>query len=67
VPEQRRRTLVDRIDAFQRTHPGIRIAPHYATFSRLWEVTGPGDGTTQYDNGYRMMDFLEQRYPDASN
>jgi hypothetical protein len=55
------RSLLDRIDAFAGKHPGITIAAPYTTFSKLWEVTGTG-GTSQWDNGFRMMDFLEQRY-----
>jgi hypothetical protein len=52
------------VDAFQRRNPGIKIAAHYTTLSKLWEVTGPGDGTTAYDNGFRMIDDLEERYPE---
>jgi hypothetical protein len=63
------RSLLDRVDAFQRRHPDIKIAAHYTTPSKLWEVSGPGSGVSQWDNGFRMMDFLEQRYPadDRSN
>jgi hypothetical protein len=62
------RSLLDRVETFQRRNPGIRIAPWYATFSKLWEVSD-GKGTAQWDNGFRMMDYLEQRYPrdDSSN
>lgn len=55
------RSLLDRVDAFNRKHPEITIAAPYTTFSKLWEVSG-ADGTSQWDNGFRMMDFLEQRY-----
>jgi hypothetical protein len=55
------RSLLDRMDAFTRQHPEISIAPPYTTFSKLWEVHGPS-GTSQWDNGFRMMAFLEQRY-----
>jgi hypothetical protein len=57
------RSLLARVDAFTRKHPDIKIAAHYTTLSKLWEVTGPGEGTTAYDNGFRMMDDLERRYP----
>jgi hypothetical protein len=55
------RTLLDRVDAFTREHPEITVAAPYATLSRLWEVSGAG-GTSQWDNGFRMMDSLERRY-----
>jgi hypothetical protein len=55
------RPLLERVDAFTSKHRGFMIAAPYTTFSKLWEVSGPG-GTTQWDNGFRMMDFLEQRY-----
>jgi hypothetical protein len=55
------RSLFDRVDAFTRKHPEITVGAPYATFSKLWEVRGPG-GTSQWDNGFRMIDFLEQRY-----
>jgi hypothetical protein len=64
MAEKTLRPLLARVEAFQRRNPGIKIAAHYTTFSKLWEVTGPGDGTTAYDNGFRMMDDLEARYPD---
>jgi hypothetical protein len=59
------RSLLARVEAFQRRNPGIKIAPWYATLSKLWEVSGPGDGTTLYDNGFRMMDDLEERFPEC--
>jgi hypothetical protein len=55
------RSLLDRVDAFARKHPEITVAAPYTTFSKLWEVSGAG-GTSQWDNGFRMMAFLEQRY-----
>jgi hypothetical protein len=55
------RSLLDRVDAFTRRYPEIVIGAPYTTFSKLWEVHGPG-GTSQWDNGFRMIDFLEQRY-----
>jgi hypothetical protein len=55
------RPLLDRVDAFTGKHPEITIGAPYGTFSKLWEVSGRG-GTSQWDNGFRMMDFLEQRY-----
>jgi hypothetical protein len=55
------RTLLGRVDAFNRKHPDITIAAPCTTFSKLWEVSG-ASGTSQWDNGFRMMDFLEQRY-----
>jgi hypothetical protein len=57
----RLRSLLDRVDAFTGKHPEITIAAPCATFSKLWEVSGAG-GTSQWDNGFRMIDFLEQRY-----
>jgi hypothetical protein len=54
-------TLLGRVDAFTRKHPDITIAAPYTTLSKLWEVSGVS-GTSQWDNGFRMMDFLEQRY-----
>jgi hypothetical protein len=53
------------VDAFQRRNPGIKIVPPYNTFSKLWEVSGPGDGITAYDNGFRMMADIEERYPEC--
>jgi hypothetical protein len=55
------RTLLERVDTFNREHPDIKIAAPYTTFSKLWEVRD-ASGTSQWDNGFRMMDFLEQRY-----
>jgi hypothetical protein len=52
------------VDDFQRRHPEFTIAAHYATFGGLWEVRKDGDGTAQWDNGFRMMDDLEARYPE---
>jgi hypothetical protein len=57
------RPLLDRVDAFQRRYPEITIAAPYCTLSHLWEVR-TGDGTAQWDNGVRMMDDLEARYPE---
>jgi hypothetical protein len=57
------RPLLDRVDAFLRRHPEFTIAAPYATFSKLWEVR-IGNSTTAYDNGFRMMTSLEERYPD---
>jgi hypothetical protein len=59
------RPLLDRVDAFQHRNPGVKIVPPYNTLSKLWEVSGPGDGITAYDNGFRMMDDLEERYPEC--
>jgi hypothetical protein len=56
------RPLLDRVDDFQRSHPEFTIAAPYATLSHLWEVSASG-GTAQWDNGFRMMDHLEARYP----
>jgi hypothetical protein len=65
TPEAARATplpsLLDRVDTFTRKHPEITVAAPYTTFSKLWEVSG-ADGTSQWDNGFRMIDFLEQRY-----
>jgi hypothetical protein len=57
------RPLLDRVDDFQRRRPEFTIAAPYTTFSGLWEVR-KGDSTTGYDNGFRMMNDLEARYPD---
>jgi hypothetical protein len=57
-------SLLNRIDAFTRRRPEFKIAAPYTTFSKLWEVHKSGDGTTQWDNGFRMMDDLEARYPE---
>jgi hypothetical protein len=57
-----RRPLLDRVDAFTRRHPEFAIAAPYNTLSGLWEVR-QGGGTAQWDNGFRMMDDLEARYP----
>jgi hypothetical protein len=57
------RPLLDRVDAFQRRHPEFTIAAPYNTLSHLWEVRVRG-GTAQWDNGFRMMDDLEARYPE---
>jgi hypothetical protein len=54
--------LLDRVDAFVRRHPEFAIAAPYNTLSGLWEVR-QGGGTAQWDNGFRMMDDLEARYP----
>lgn len=60
-----RAPLTDRIDRFQRAHPGFRIAAPWATRSGLWEVSVHGKAdTTAYDNGFRMMDTLEARHPE---
>jgi hypothetical protein len=56
------RPLLDRVDDFQRRHPEFAIAAPYNTLSGLWEVWD-GKGTAQWDNGFRMMDDLERRYP----
>jgi hypothetical protein len=51
------------VDAFTRKHPEFKIAAPYNTLSGLWEVR-KGDGTAQWDNGFRMMSDLESRYPE---
>jgi hypothetical protein len=56
------RPLLARVDAFVRKHPEFRIAFPYNTLSGLWEVWD-GSGTAQWDNGFRMIDDLERRYP----
>jgi hypothetical protein len=56
------RLLLDRVNDFQRRHPKFTIAAPYNTLSHLWEVS-TRDGTAQWDNGFRMMDDLEARYP----
>jgi hypothetical protein len=65
TPQPGRAPLTDRIDRFQRAHPELRIAAPWATRSGLWEVSLHGKAdTTAYDNGHRMMDTLEARYPE---
>ena len=61
IPRTSTRSLMERIDAFQAKRPEITIAAPWATFSRLWEVS-TADGTSQWDNGVRMMNSLEERY-----
>jgi hypothetical protein len=56
------RPLLARVDAFVRKHPEFKIAFPYNTLSGLWEVWD-GNGTAQWDNGFRMIDDLERRYP----
>ena len=53
--------MTTRGGAFTRRHPEFTIAAPYNTLSKLWEVR-TGNGTAQWDNGFRMMNFLEQRY-----
>ncbi|HEY0937082.1 MAG TPA: hypothetical protein VGD91_25510 [Trebonia sp.] len=55
------RSLLDRVDAFQCRNPQFTIAAPYATHSKLWEVTDD-TGMSQWDNGFRMMTWLETRY-----
>ena len=67
TPRPRRAPLTERIDRFQRAHPELRIAAPWATRSGLWEVSVHGKAdTTAYDNGHRMMDTLEARYPETT-
>jgi hypothetical protein len=56
------RPLLDRVDAFTRRHPEITVSAPYNNFSGLWEVHTKG-GVSQWDNGHRMMDELEERHP----
>jgi hypothetical protein len=63
LAEKTLRPLLARVDAFTRKHPEFSIAAPYTTFSKLWEVRN-GDSTTAYDNGFRMIDDLEARYPE---
>jgi hypothetical protein len=56
------RPLLDRVDDFQHRHPEFTIAAPYNTLSGLWEVRD-GNGTAQWDNGLRMINDLERRYP----
>jgi hypothetical protein len=57
------RPLLDRAGDFQPSHPEFTIAAPHDTLSHLWEVS-TSDGTAQWDNGFRMMDDLEARYPE---
>ena len=58
-----RAPLTERLDRIERAHPEYMIGAPWATRSGLWEVSIRGKtDTTQYDNGHRMMDFLEARH-----
>jgi hypothetical protein len=60
-----RAPLTERIGRFRQRHRELRIAAPWATRSGLWEVSAHGKAdTTAYDNGHRMMDTLEARYPE---
>lgn len=66
TPQADRAPLTERIDRFQQRHRELRIAAPWATRSGLWEVSVHAKAdTTAYDNGHRMMDTLEARYPEA--
>lgn len=52
-----------RIDRFLRRHHEIRVSAPWATPSRKWEVSEPDRAAVAYDNGFVMIDELEQRYP----
>ena len=56
------RTLLDRIDKLT-ARTGLLISAPYNNLSGLWEVSD-GKGTAQWDNGRRMIDDLEMRYPE---
>lgn len=56
-------SLDERVDRFLRGHLDIKVAAPWATLSRKWEVSEPDCAAKAYDNGYAMMDDLEQRYP----
>jgi hypothetical protein len=55
--------LQERIDRFLYRHHDIRISAPWATLTGKWEVSEPDRATVAYDNGFVMMDELEQRYP----
>jgi hypothetical protein len=56
------RALLERVDRFTAAHPEFTVAAPYTTLSGLWEVSDDR-GTSQWDNGTRMIDDLERRYP----
>jgi hypothetical protein len=57
------RTVLDRIDALSK-RTGLKISPWYVTLSGKWEVTSPQGGTSFWDNGRRMIDALEETFPE---
>lgn len=68
TPQPNRAPLTERIDRFQQRHPGFMIAAPWATRSGYWEVSVHGKAdTTAYDNGHRMMNLLEARYPEGTS
>lgn len=56
------RPLMDRIDDFTRSHPGIRITAPYNAHGK-WEASEPGKPAAAYGTGTTMMEDLETRYP----
>jgi hypothetical protein len=56
------RALLERVDRFTAAHPEFTVAAPHTTLSGLWEVSDDR-GTSQWDNGTRMIDDLERRYP----
>jgi hypothetical protein len=55
-------TLTARLERFERAHPEILISAPWATASGRWQVIADGEATS-YDNGFKMVDALERRYP----
>ena len=56
--------LTERIDRFEKRSPAVFIAAApWGTRSGLWEVQRPDHAAEAFDNGQRMMDELEERYP----
>jgi hypothetical protein len=55
-------SLNTRIERIERAHPEILISAPWATRSGRWQVIADGEATS-YDNGFKMIDALEKRYP----
>jgi hypothetical protein len=56
-------SVLARRQVLEARHPEISITTPFENASRKWQVYVPGEGTALYDNGGRMMDTLEERYP----
>ena len=56
-------SVLARRESFEARHPEIVITTPFENASRKWEVYVPGEGAALYDDGGRMMDALEERYP----
>lgn len=62
-PEPRVLSLSERLERFEKRNPAVFIAAPWGTRSGKWEVSAPGRTAEAFDNGTRMMDELEKRYP----